>query len=165
VSAGRSKLCKGLETGADRARNAASVDSAITLGKNTPCVKTGRCHNCASSGVICSTLSITEQCRPAGRIHLLFAGKDLGMQTKSGLAASASFGLLSSSEHLDEIVMRSGTACVRREVRDGVATALFETHRSCPGDVPVYGQFSSTTQIGFPSRSVNPPNQNPPDSS
>jgi hypothetical protein len=51
----------------------------IQLGKETPCVKTGRCHDCASPDRICSTLSIIERCEPAGRISLLFINEDLGL--------------------------------------------------------------------------------------
>lgn len=76
---GRNKLCDDLESAIHRAKNVASVSLAIQLGKETPCVKTGRCHDCASPDRICSNLSIIERCEPAGRINLLFINEDLGL--------------------------------------------------------------------------------------
>lgn len=76
---GRNKLCDDLDRAIHRARNVAAVSLAIQLGIDTPCVKTGVCHDCASPDRICSNLSIIERCRPAGRIHLLFVNQDLGL--------------------------------------------------------------------------------------
>lgn len=76
---GRNKLCNDLEHAIYRAKNVASVALAIQLGKDTPCAKTGVCHDCASPDRICSTLSIIEHCDPAGRINLLFINEDLGL--------------------------------------------------------------------------------------
>ena len=76
---GRNKLCNDLEHAIHRAKNVASVALAIQLGKDTPCAKTGICHDCSSPDRICSTLSIIEHCDPAGRINLLFINEDLGL--------------------------------------------------------------------------------------
>ena len=76
---GRNKLCDDLDSAIRRARNVAAPALAIQLGKETPCVKTGRCHDCASPDRICSSLSIIERCEPAGRISLLFINEDLGL--------------------------------------------------------------------------------------
>lgn len=76
---GRNKLCDDLDHAIYRARNVASVALAIQLGKDTPCAKTGVCHDCASPDRICSTLSIIERCDPAGRIRVLFVNEDLGL--------------------------------------------------------------------------------------
>ena len=76
---GRNKLAENLERAIYRARNVASVALAIQLGKDTPCVKTGICHDCASPDRICSNLSILERCNPAGRIRLLLINEDLGL--------------------------------------------------------------------------------------
>lgn len=76
---GRNKLCEDLEQAIHRARNVASVALAIQLGRDTPCAKTGVCHDCSSPDRICSNLSIIERCVPAGRIHLLFINEDLGL--------------------------------------------------------------------------------------
>jgi LUD domain len=76
---GRNKLEETLDRAIYRARNVASVSLAIQLGKDTPCAKTGRCHDCASPDRICSNLSIIEHCNPQGRINLLFVNEDLGL--------------------------------------------------------------------------------------
>jgi len=76
---GRNKLCDDLDSAIHRAKNVASVSLAIQLGKDTPCVKTGRCHDCASPDRICSVLSMIERCEPPGRISLLFINEDLGL--------------------------------------------------------------------------------------
>jgi hypothetical protein len=76
---GRNKLCDDLKSAVYRAKNVAAPALAIQLGKETPCVKTGRCHDCASPDRICSNLSIIERCEPAGRISLLFINEDLGL--------------------------------------------------------------------------------------
>jgi len=76
---GRNKLCDDLERAIYRAKNVASVALAIQLGKDTPCVKTGICHDCASPDRICGNLSIIERCDPAGRISLVFINEDLGL--------------------------------------------------------------------------------------
>ncbi|MBE0634495.1 lactate utilization protein [Candidatus Bipolaricaulota bacterium] len=76
---GRNKLTEDLDSAIYRARNVAAASLAIQLGKDTPCAKTGRCHDCASPDRICSNLSIIEHCNPPGRITLLFINEDLGL--------------------------------------------------------------------------------------
>jgi LUD domain len=76
---GRNKLTETVDHAIYRARNVASATLAIQLGKDTPCAKTGKCHDCASPDRICSNLSVIERCRPAGRIRLLFINEDLGI--------------------------------------------------------------------------------------
>lgn len=76
---GRNKLAEDLDKAMYRARNVAAVSLAIRLGKDTPCAKTGKCHDCASPDRICSNVSIIEHCNPPGRIRLLFINEDLGL--------------------------------------------------------------------------------------
>ncbi len=76
---GRNKLCENLESSISRARNVASTALAIQLGKQTPCVKTGRCHDCSSPERICNNLSIIERCNPPSRISVLLINEDLGL--------------------------------------------------------------------------------------
>lgn len=76
---GRNKLCNDLDRAIHRARNVAAVSLAIQLGVDTPCTKTGICHDCTSPDRICSNLSIIERCRPADRIRLFFINQDLGL--------------------------------------------------------------------------------------
>ena len=76
---GRNKLTEDLDSAIYRARNVAAVSLAIQLGEDTPCVKTGMCHDCASPDRICSNLSIIEHCNLSGRIRLLFINEDQGL--------------------------------------------------------------------------------------
>jgi len=76
---GRNKLCDDLDGAIDRARNVAAVRLATQLGKETPCVQTGVCHDCAAPDRICRQLSIIERCEPPGRITILFINEDLGL--------------------------------------------------------------------------------------
>ena len=76
---GRNKLCDDLEHAIHRTRNIASVVLAIRQELETPCTKTGICHDCASPDRICQNLSIIERCNPPGRISLLFINEDLGL--------------------------------------------------------------------------------------
>ena len=76
---GRNKLCDDLDRAIYRARNVASVTLAIQYGMNTPCAKTGACHDCASPDRVCSYISIIEHCTPPERIRLLFINEDLGL--------------------------------------------------------------------------------------
>ena len=76
---GRNKLCNDLDRAIHRARNVAAPSLTIQLGRETPCVKTGRWHDRASPDRICRNLSIIERCRPTGRIHLLLINQDLGL--------------------------------------------------------------------------------------
>ena len=79
VFVGRNKLCDDLEHAIHRAKNVAAVGLAIQLGKDTPCTKTGVCHDCSSRDRICRNRSIIERCDPTGRIHVLFINEDLGL--------------------------------------------------------------------------------------
>ena len=76
---GRNKLAETVDEALDRARNVASPALAIQLGIDTPCAKTGRCHDCASPNRICNIFSIIERCNPPGRIHLYLINEDLGL--------------------------------------------------------------------------------------
>lgn len=75
---GRNKLCLSLEDALERARNSASVMNAVRFNRDTPCTKTGYCHDCDSPDRICGTTSVIERSGIKGRIHLLFINEDLG---------------------------------------------------------------------------------------
>lgn len=76
---GRNKLAETVDEALYRARNVASPSLAIQLGIDTPCAKTGRCHDCASPNRICNIFSIIERCNPPGRIRLYLINEDLGL--------------------------------------------------------------------------------------
>lgn len=55
---GRNKIVKDIEAGIYRARNIAAVKNNLRLGRDNPCVKTGKCEDCNSSTRICNVLVI-----------------------------------------------------------------------------------------------------------
>ncbi len=76
---GRNKLVEDVKHAMYRARNVAAPMLAIQIGLDTPCAKTGQCHDCASPDRFCNNFSIIERCNPEGRIRLLFINEDLGL--------------------------------------------------------------------------------------
>ena len=46
---------------------------------DTPCVKTGRCMDCASPRRICNERLILHKCHPKGRITVVLIDEDLGL--------------------------------------------------------------------------------------
>lgn len=76
---GRNKLVPTLERAVDRARNIASPINAKRLGRKTPCVETGRCHDCNSPERICGAAVL--HMRPmlgAERTEVILVDEDLG---------------------------------------------------------------------------------------
>jgi len=55
--AGVNKIAGTLDEGLWRTRNVAAVANNIRLKKNNPCVKTGKCEDCASPERICNVLT------------------------------------------------------------------------------------------------------------
>lgn len=61
-----------------RARNIAAPVNAARFGIDTPCQKTGRCMDCLHEKCICSYVTLTRKCKPAGRIKVIIVGEDIG---------------------------------------------------------------------------------------
>ena len=74
-----SKIMPTTDEAVSRARNTASPANALRFGTATPCAVDGLCHNCLSPECICNQILITRTCRPAGRIHVLLIGEELGL--------------------------------------------------------------------------------------
>lgn len=55
--AGANKIAGTMEEGLWRTRNVAAIANNIRLKKNNPCVKTGKCEDCASPERICNVLT------------------------------------------------------------------------------------------------------------
>ena len=67
-----------LDEAVRRARTiAAPKNEQRFLGK-TPCAQTGCCADCHGEECICNQILITRNCRPAGRIHVILVGEELG---------------------------------------------------------------------------------------
>jgi len=76
---GRNKIVPDLASAMERVRNHAAPLNAKRHDFPTPCVKTGRCHDCSSPKRICNTWSIVDKCFPPGRITVVVIDQDLGL--------------------------------------------------------------------------------------
>lgn len=78
VIAGMNKVEDTLEAAVRRARTVAAPKNQQRFLNDTPCAVTGVCADCRSQGCICNQIVITRHCRPAGRIHFILVGEELG---------------------------------------------------------------------------------------
>lgn len=78
VIAGMNKVGATMEACIARARNIAAPMNCNRLDKNTPCSKTGKCHNCLSTECICSQIVYTRYSAIPGRIQVILVGEELG---------------------------------------------------------------------------------------
>lgn len=79
IFAGRNKLVPDLESAFERVRNTAAPLNTRRHDFDTPCVASGRCHDCRSPRRICNTWSIIEKSFPKGRIKVILIDADLGL--------------------------------------------------------------------------------------
>jgi hypothetical protein len=75
---GRNKIVADTHAGLARAKNVAAGMNAIRLNLETPCSKTGKCHDCRVDNRLCGQVLITQRSFPKGRIHVLLINQDLG---------------------------------------------------------------------------------------
>jgi len=82
VVAGLNKITDSLEAAVDRARNYVTPLNCKRLKWDTPCFRTGKCHNyeCLSPEYnrMCCQILIVEAEVSAGRLTVLLVGEDLG---------------------------------------------------------------------------------------
>lgn len=78
IVCGMNKVCRNMDEAILRARNLASPANCIRLNRNTPCAKTGKCHDCVSPDTICSQFVYTRYSAIKGRIHVIMIGEELG---------------------------------------------------------------------------------------
>ena len=79
VITGRNKITHTLEEAVDRVKNHAALMNIKRFPHlSTPCLKTGRCHDCNSPDRICNIWTVTEKSRPEGRIKIILIDEDLG---------------------------------------------------------------------------------------
>ncbi|HNT98401.1 MAG TPA: LUD domain-containing protein [Elusimicrobiales bacterium] len=76
--AGANKLSADEAAGLRRARDIAAVANNIRLKKDNPCVKTGRCADCASPSRICNAVTLLWKRPLASDIEVLLVNEDLG---------------------------------------------------------------------------------------
>jgi len=76
--AGANKLVRDQEAGLWRARNTAAIANNLRLKKDNPCVKTGRCEDCASPARICNVATVLWKKPPVSDILVMLVNEDLG---------------------------------------------------------------------------------------
>lgn len=78
IIAGMNKVTKDEESAMKRIRNHASPTNAIRLEQETPCTKTGKCHECLVDDCICCQVLVTRKSRHDNRIKVILVGEELG---------------------------------------------------------------------------------------
>lgn len=75
---GMNKVASSLDEAIQRTRNIAGPANAIRLNRNTPCSKTGICHDCQSDECICSNTVITRRSGIKNRLKVILIGEVIG---------------------------------------------------------------------------------------
>lgn len=78
VICGINKIAQNLDAAISRARFTAAPINAGRFDIKTPCIVSGKCHNCTSPDSICSEILITRTSRPANRVKVIIVGENLG---------------------------------------------------------------------------------------
>lgn len=78
VVAGINKIVPDEESAIKRVRNMAAPPNTVRLKLDTPCVKTGKCHDCLTDDCICCHTLITRMSRQPNRIKVILVGEELG---------------------------------------------------------------------------------------
>ncbi|MEJ6951896.1 lactate utilization protein [Natronospora cellulosivora (SeqCode)] len=78
IVAGMNKVVKDEESAMKRVRNLAAPMNAIRLEQQTPCSKTGHCHDCLVEDCICCQVLVTRKSRHDNRIKVILIGEELG---------------------------------------------------------------------------------------
>ena len=80
VIVGKNKIVTGLDEAIDRIKRDACPTNARRLGLDTPCAKTGQCHDCRTTARMCNVTFILEApTRPVKAFHVLIVKEDLGL--------------------------------------------------------------------------------------
>ena len=79
VFAGMNKIVPDLDSAFERIRKTVAPQNSARLGFDTPCAKTGKCHDCKSPNRICNMWSIVERPFPENRIKVVIVEKELGL--------------------------------------------------------------------------------------
>lgn len=78
IVVGMNKVMPDEESALKRARSVAAPLNSIRLGAKTPCLTTGRCHDCTSEDCICCNIVTTRYSRIENRIKVVLVGEELG---------------------------------------------------------------------------------------
>lgn len=75
---GKNKITPDIPSAIKRAKDVAAAKNAVRLNRNTPCVVTGKCHDCNSPDRICSMTVIVERPGTGMDVEILFVNEELG---------------------------------------------------------------------------------------
>ena len=76
--AGTNKIVGTMDEGLWRMRNVAAIANNIRLKKNNPCVKTGKCEDCASQARICNVLTTLYKKPRVTNYTVILINEELG---------------------------------------------------------------------------------------
>ena len=80
VIVGKNKIVNGLDEAVERIKRETCPTNARRLGLDTPCAKTGQCHDCRTAARMCNVTFILEApTRPVKAFHVLIVKEDLGL--------------------------------------------------------------------------------------
>ena len=79
IVVGRNKIVKNLEAALDRVKNVVAPEHLKRKGMNTPCVKSGRCHDCNGPKRVCAITTIIEHKPVLTAINVVIVDMDLGL--------------------------------------------------------------------------------------
>ena len=75
---GSNKLAENETAAIARARNVAAPKNAVRLGRNTPCVKAGRCMDCHSPERICRAMTVLWEAPRGADYEVVLVDESLG---------------------------------------------------------------------------------------
>jgi hypothetical protein len=78
IICGKNKIVEDEEKAVDRIKTVACPKNAERLNINTPCRKTGNCHDCRVRDRMCRVKVVMEYCPPGKEINLMFVDQELG---------------------------------------------------------------------------------------
>jgi hypothetical protein len=78
IVAGINKITDNLDAALQRIKNVACPLNARRLGLNTPCARTGKCHDCNSRHRMCNVTTIIEGKPYGSDMHVLIVGENMG---------------------------------------------------------------------------------------
>ena len=80
VIVGKNKIVGSLDEAMERIKRDACPTNARRLGLDTPCAKTGQCHDCRTAARMCNVTYILEApTRPVKAFHILLVKEELGL--------------------------------------------------------------------------------------
>ncbi|MBR1445394.1 MAG: lactate utilization protein [Firmicutes bacterium] len=74
IVVGMNKIVKDVQSGEQRIKDIAAPMNTIRLNCDTPCAKTGVCHDCIGKSTICCTTVVTRYARHTDRIKVILVG-------------------------------------------------------------------------------------------